>query len=158
MPWHHCAHVLIPCRFCVNVLVACVVVGVANACSHLPNRLVCVWISSCSLRRRLLLLVFLVSDDPRVCDEISALLAASASVNARNVSGRTALTVAAKRGNVGALRLLLQRGADCNDKTFGSGETPLHAAILARSPACVLELTAQPGIDVDWFVWTIYGP
>eukprot|EP00750_Incisomonas_marina_P015227 INCI18120.1.p1 GENE.INCI18120.1~~INCI18120.1.p1 ORF type:complete len:984 (+),score=135.12 INCI18120.1:210-3161(+) len=89
------------------------------------------------------------SDDPRFCDEISALLTANASVNARNVSGRTALTVAAKKGNLGALRLLLQRGADCNDKTFGSGETPLHAAILARSPACVLELAAQPGIDVD---------
>ena len=74
---------------------------------------------------------------------MQALLKASASVNARDVSGRTALTLCAKRGDVAALRLLLQWGADCNDKTFGSGETPLHAAILARAPLCVLELTAM---------------
>jgi ankyrin repeat protein len=84
--------------------------------------------------------------------EVSALLKAGASVNARDVSGRTALTLCAKRGDIAALRLLLQSGADCNDKTFGSGETPLHAAILARATACVLELAAQPGIDVDWCV------
>jgi ankyrin repeat protein len=82
--------------------------------------------------------------------EVQELLKAGAAVNAREASGRTALTVCAKRGDLRLMQLLLHWGADCNDKSFGSAETPLHAAILARNAPCVLELVAQAAIEVDW--------
>jgi len=46
-------------------------------------------------------------------EEVTSLLKASASVNARDVSGRTALTMCAKRGDRPILRLLLQVWHNC---------------------------------------------
>ena len=88
--------------------------------------------------------------------EVVALLKSGSSVNARGNSGRTALTISAKRGNLKMLQTLIQHGAEYNDAAFGSGETPLHAAILGNHVACVTELVAQPRINVDWCAFACF--
>ena len=93
-------------------------------------------------------------DAHSLVEEVSSLLKSRASANARDISGRTALTLCAKRGNVQLLKTLLEWGADCNDKTFTSGETPLHAAIMSRHLPCVHELIGRADIDVNWYVRT----
>ncbi len=63
------------------------------------------------------------------CPEAIPILAKYIDVNARNEYCRTALDIAAIDGNVEAVRLLLELGADLAAKDDRcSGETPLHGA------------------------------
>src|SRR5271157_4897338 len=53
-------------------------------------------------------------------EEVHALIDKRAEVNARDGTGRTALMVAAARNQVEILKVLLQKGADVNEKTTGA--------------------------------------
>nr|CEL68462.1 TPA: ankyrin repeat-containing protein [Neospora caninum Liverpool] len=60
-------------------------------------------------------------------------------VNARNDDDMTALHLAADRGHVEVIELLLEKGADVNVQD-NSGETPLHVAVVAENLNVILLL------------------
>ena len=72
---------------------------------------------------------------------MALLLAAGASVFARNARGIDALCVAARAGQTGAIDALLAAGADIGGAD-AAGDTPLHHAALGGSAAAVAALLA----------------
>jgi hypothetical protein len=92
--------------------------------------------------------------------EIETAIAAGAPVDGRDLSGRTALMLAAENGHAAAVRLLLDRGADPNARD-ARGWTPYLFALLApsgdvlRAHDSVLKLLPNPGrfrisLNVMW--------
>ena len=79
------------------------------------------------------------------CPEAIPVLAPYVDVNAHNAYGETALDIATRIGDVEAVRLLLDVGADPYVKNK-YGETPLHTAVLHRN-ADVVELLLSRGVD-----------
>ncbi|EKX40749.1 hypothetical protein GUITHDRAFT_60244, partial [Guillardia theta CCMP2712] len=62
--------------------------------------------------------------------------------------GTTVLQLAVKQGNVEAVKLLLEHGADPNVASSSDSETtPLHTAIIKGNPEVVLSLI-QHGADL----------
>ena len=73
-------------------------------------------------------------------------------INYVNPSSRTPLYVAAWKGHVSVVRLLLEHGADINrsmhNMSWNSGATPLSMAA-AYGRAEVVQLLAEAGADID---------
>ena len=69
------------------------------------------------------------------------LLGSTASINVRDVSGRTALSLVVVRGNVHAVKTLLRYGADTSIAS-NSREAPLHSAASTVEPECLHDLVA----------------
>jgi ankyrin repeat protein len=67
-------------------------------------------------------------------------------VEARVGRGNTPLLLAAARGHVDVVRLLLERGAD-SEASDDNGFTPLHFAVLSSSDEEVVELLLDWGAD-----------
>jgi hypothetical protein len=78
---------------------------------------------------------------------LSALLAAGADPDARDVEGRPALLLAAASGRPGAVEVLLRAGATA-DVATRSGWTPLHAAAEAGALE-VARVLLDAGVDPD---------
>jgi ankyrin repeat protein len=76
----------------------------------------------------------------RYLDIAETLIAASASVLARNSYGVTPLYIAARGGDSAATRMLLAAGADANTALPASGETVLMTAAKAGNPDVVRAL------------------
>ena len=66
-------------------------------------------------------------------------------VNVKNHYGVTALTYAADKGNLEAVDLLLERGADPNLKDSFYGETPLGWAMYKKNQAIVKSMINHGG-------------
>lgn len=81
-------------------------------------------------------------------DIITALLDAGADLKAGNGSGDRALVYAVRGGDVSALRLLLNRGADVNAQRMMGGETALHRAVEAGNLEVINTLVLY-GADVN---------
>ena len=92
--------------------------------------------------------------------QMESALAGGAPVDSRDLSGRTALMLAAESGHAAAVRLLLDRGADPNARD-ARGWTPYLFALLApsgdaaRAHEAVLKLLPDPGrfrlaVNVMW--------
>jgi cytohesin len=79
------------------------------------------------------------------CPEAIPVLAPHVDVNAHNAYGETALDTAARIGDVEAVRLLLEAGAD-PAVVNKYGDTPLHTAVLHRH-ADVVKLFLSRGVD-----------
>lgn len=80
-------------------------------------------------------------------DEISALLAAGANVNAAIDGDGSPLIGAARKGELAAVRLLLDRGADPNMIVRGDGSPIIMAA--REGHADVIELLLSRGASID---------
>ena len=78
---------------------------------------------------------------------IHALVKAGGDVKAGTPNGTTPLMVAAASGEVEAVRVLLDNGADANAKDGVRGQTPLMYAAASNRPA-VIELLASKGADL----------
>ena len=73
-------------------------------------------------------------------DRVRTLMFANVNVNEKNYAGITPLTIAAEKGNMDIIRLLVERGkANINDKS-SYGVTPLIAAAAADKPEVVTYL------------------
>jgi ankyrin repeat protein len=83
-----------------------------------------------------------VAEAGRLLDEDGRL------VEARVGRGNTLLHLAAGRGHVGMVRLLLERGADIEASTH-LGVTPLHCSLFPSSNEGVLELMLDWGADAS---------
>ncbi|KXJ11654.1 poly [ADP-ribose] polymerase tankyrase [Exaiptasia diaphana] len=71
------------------------------------------------------------------------------SVNAKDKYGNTPLKLAAEKGNIPILKLLLEKGADVNKKDDLSGDTPLHWAAKNDKVKAVHTLLTSGFEDVD---------
>ena len=80
-------------------------------------------------------------------DRLVAALAGPGRVDVRNAMGRTPLYEAAKRGQLAAVRTLLEHGADVN-AAEGLGFTPLHIAA-EQNQVAVMKLLLARGARVD---------
>ncbi len=78
---------------------------------------------------------------------ITALLQAGARIEARDVRGLTPLQYAVSVGNVDAVRVLVENGANVNTRDPGLQATPLMRAA-NRAPREILELLLAAGADV----------
>jgi hypothetical protein len=85
--------------------------------------------------------------NPRATSKASVPAIAAKDINARDDHGRTALYLAAEHGDIGEVRLLLDKGADVNTKD-NAGDTPLHATARKGHPA-TSELLVARGADVN---------
>ena len=79
---------------------------------------------------------------------IEALLKAGADANERLPNGETALMMASRTGNVAAMKVLLDHGADVNAKETLRGTTALMWAAAQGHPAAV-QLLIERGADVS---------
>jgi len=75
-------------------------------------------------------------------DEVRALIARRADVNAATGDGMSALHWAAERGDAAMVQALLKAGAATTGKTLNGGYTPLHVAARAGNGAAVKALLA----------------
>ncbi|MBR5523034.1 MAG: ankyrin repeat domain-containing protein [Akkermansia sp.] len=75
---------------------------------------------------------------PRAGEELKQLLADGADPNTATSSGHTALMVAAGRGRVQAMRILLEAGADARATAHANQETALHCLARTRFPYCAI--------------------
>ncbi len=85
---------------------------------------------------------------PPSLDTIQRLLDSGVSVNAV-AEEWTPLLYAAKKGQLGVCRLLLEKDADLNVCLASNGSTPLHFAILFKHETLALFLLEQKGIEPD---------
>ena len=85
-------------------------------------------------------------------DRVRTLMYANVNVNEKNYAGITPLTIAAEKGNMNIIKMLVEDGALVNDKS-SYGVTPLIAAAAAGNTEVVEYLVAE-GADVtakdDW--------
>lgn len=81
----------------------------------------------------------------RWLNALRAALRAGVDVNARDGQGQTALHTAARHGQIAAINLLLQFGADVNAREPGSGRTPLWYAYANNDQAAFDALVAAGG-------------
>ncbi|XP_020319480.1 NF-kappa-B inhibitor alpha-like [Oncorhynchus tshawytscha] len=65
-----------------------------------------------------------------------------------NYSGVSALHLAVQRGKEDIISMLIEAGADVNQRDPGSGRSPLHWAVESQSPR-VVQLLLQRGANVD---------
>ncbi|KAM9539470.1 NF-kappa-B inhibitor alpha-like [Salvelinus alpinus] len=65
-----------------------------------------------------------------------------------NYSGVSALHLAVQRGKEDIISMLIDAGANVNQRDLGSGRSPLHWAVESQSPRLV-QLLLQGGADVD---------
>lgn len=65
-----------------------------------------------------------------------------------NYSGVSALHLAVQKGSDDIIGMLIEAGADVNQKDLGSGRSPLHWAVESQSPQLV-KLLIQGGANVD---------
>src|SRR5579863_9983459 len=79
---------------------------------------------------------------------VEALLKAGADANTFQQEGQTALMTAAKAGNVGAVKALLDHGAEVNAKESWRGQTALMWATAENHPA-VVQVLVDHGADVN---------
>jgi len=84
-------------------------------------------------------------------DVMRALLAAGARVDVEASSHETPLTMAASSGDVRAVKLLLEHGADINQK---AGFTALHSACGEEGSTKMVRWLLDRGADVDQKIWT----
>ncbi len=80
-----------------------------------------------------------------------ALLAAGAWVDAEAESHETPLTMAASSGDLRAVKLLLDHGADPNQR---AGFTPLHSASGEEGSAKMVRFLLDHGARIDQRIWT----
>jgi hypothetical protein len=92
------------------------------------------------------------NDDP---DKINTILSRGYDVNRLDISGQTALMVAAFRGHVETVKLLLDRGADVNVRDRSGATALMYAAFLAgkdnprqKCPE-IIDLLVNQGADVN---------
>src|SRR5438309_9910301 len=78
---------------------------------------------------------------------LKLLLDAKADVNAPLVRGETPLMSVADKGNIEAVRLLLDRGADVNVRESKGGQSALMWAVAGRH-AEIVKLLVERGADV----------
>lgn len=90
-----------------------------------------------------------ISNAAFVCDfvKVRALLAAGASIEARDEDGRTPLFSAVLGGSIGLVGLLIEHGCDINARD-NDGFTPLHYAAQEYLPEIARLLVAK-GADVN---------
>ena len=93
-------------------------------------------------RGRSAIVFALVSDSARAFELLIA--HPETRVDAANAAGETPLMMAALRGNLGAVRSLIERGAQINRP----GWSPLHYAASGPEPK-VLQLLLERGADID---------
>ena len=82
----------------------------------------------------------------------SELAGSTATINAVDSDGRTALALAAERGDVMSVNMLLRYGADPAPATT-CGNTALHCAVCAFDPCCIQPLidhSAQVNALTNW--------
>jgi ankyrin repeat protein len=79
-------------------------------------------------------------------ETLKALLALC-DVDAQDLDGWTALTLAAMRGHARAVELFLAAGADPNKSVDGGGGIALHLAVEQGSAACVALLAPKSDLD-----------
>lgn len=65
-----------------------------------------------------------------------------------NYAGMSALHMAVQRGNCDIIKMLLEAGADANQRDLGSGRSPLHLAVEGQRPE-VVELLLSAGARVN---------
>uniref|UniRef100_A0A3P8XWH4 NF-kappa-B inhibitor alpha n=1 Tax=Esox lucius TaxID=8010 RepID=A0A3P8XWH4_ESOLU len=65
-----------------------------------------------------------------------------------NYSGVSALHLAVQRGKEDIISMLIEAGADVNQRDLGSGRSPLHWAVESQSPT-VVQLLLQGGANVE---------
>ena len=85
-------------------------------------------------------------------DRVRTLMYANVDVNEMNYAGITPLTIAAEKGNMNIIKILVEEGAGVNDKS-SYGVTPIISAAAAGNTEAVEYLVSQ-GADVtakdDW--------
>lgn len=75
-------------------------------------------------------------------------------IDSRDWQGRTALSWAAAKGDLGAVELLLDRGADPNISSL-NGSTPLMFASRAPNASCIRPLLAKRARPNDQNLWQV---
>ncbi|KAI2664573.1 NF-kappa-B inhibitor alpha [Labeo rohita] len=78
-------------------------------------------------------------------------------LNITNYAGVSALHLAVHRGNCEILKMLLEAGADVNQRDLGSGRSPLHWAVEGQRSE-VVELLLSAGASVNQRSYAGYTP
>ena len=81
-------------------------------------------------------------------DVLQVIIEHGADVNATNRNDETALTVACRVGNINAINVLLNTGADPNNAD-SAGRTPIHHAITGGCSKEVIQVLIDHGADVN---------
>ena len=84
-------------------------------------------------------------------DQVRLHVAAKADLDARDEDGKTALALAADRGHLEVVKVLVSAGADVNARNTGvaGGSTPLHMASGHRNREPIMQLLIDNGAKVN---------
>jgi ankyrin repeat protein len=80
---------------------------------------------------------------------VKLLLEKGAKIEAKDSEGRTALFIAANRGNTDVVKLLLEKGANIDVKNTVTGETALHMAAVRGNVEIVMLLLEKGGANIE---------
>ena len=82
-------------------------------------------------------------------EEIKALIANGADINAIDERGNTSLHLAALKGHAVIAKMLISSGADVNAKRNSLGDTPLHLAVMLSPNLDLINTLIAAGADVN---------